>query len=87
MFIVDSADHFFVTVGQLIDNARIGGIPLIFDMRGGEVVEGVPSDAAFTVRPEQELDDTGYARRVELAGIAVDLAEVRRVTVVYPDVD
>jgi hypothetical protein len=87
VFVVDSSDHFFVMVGQLIDNARIGGIPLIFDMRGGEVVEGVPSEAAFSASPEQELDDTGYARRVQLAGIAVDLADVRRVTVIYPDVD
>ena len=85
--VVDDADHFFVMVGQLIDNARIGGIPLIFSLRGGDVVEGVPSEAAYTASPEQELDDTGYARRVELAGIAVELADIRRATVVYPGGD
>ena len=84
---MDSADHFFVMVGQLIDNARIGGIPLVFSLCGGEVVEGVPSEAAFTLEPDEELDDTGYARRVALAGIAVQLADIRRATVVHPGVD
>jgi hypothetical protein len=82
---VDNEDHFFVMVGQLIDNARIGGIALIFDLSGGEVVKGVPSQGASTQSPDDnELDHTGYARRVELDGIGVDLADVRRATVVYP---
>jgi len=84
---VENSDHFFVMAGQLIDNARIGRIPLIFSLSDGEVVEGVPSEAASPARRTTNVDDTAYARRVELAGIAVDLADVRRATVVHPDVD
>jgi len=52
-------------------------------MRGGEVVEGVPSVAAFTASPDRS-SATPATRVVKLAGIAVDLADVRRATVIYP---
>jgi hypothetical protein len=84
---VETSDHFFAMVGQLIDSARIGSIAVILDVEGGDVIQGVPSEPASSVRPVEELDDIGYARRVELAGVSVDLADVRRATVVHPGTD
>jgi hypothetical protein len=86
-FVVDSSDHFLVMVRQLVDDARIGGVPLIFGLSGGDVIEGIPSEPASAASPADELDDTGYARRVELAGVEVDLADVRRATIVHPGAD
>jgi len=84
---VETSEHFFAMVGQLIDSARIGSIAVILDVAGGDVIQGVPSEPASSVRPVEELADIGYARRVELAGVAVDLADVRRATVVHPGTD
>jgi hypothetical protein len=81
---VDLAEHYFVMVGQLIDGARIGGLAVILDMGDGDAIEGVPSRTSPTVSPAEELNDTGYARRVDLAGGSIDLADVRRATIVHP---
>jgi len=82
---MDTVEHFFVMVGQLVDEAIIGGISLTVALAGGDVVEGVPTRPASPASGEDELDDTGYARRIQLAGVSIALADVRRATVVYPD--
>jgi hypothetical protein len=82
---MDVADHFFVMVGRLVDDAVIGRIGLVVSMADGDVIEGVPTEPAGPAWGPEELDDTGYACRIELGGVTVALSDVRRVTVVYPE--
>jgi hypothetical protein len=82
---VDTVDHYYVMVGQLIDNALIGGVVIRLTMSDGTVVEGVPAEpGANPTDVAEELDDTGYARRFSIAGADVDLAEVRQAAIVRP---
>ena len=80
---LDIADHYFVMVGQLLDNALIGGVLVRLTLRDGVVVQGVPHMPAAAASV-QELDDTGYPRWVTLGGRTVDMTEVREATIVFP---
>src|SRR4051812_27553985 len=81
---VDSVDHFFVMVGQVLDDARIGGVVVRLTLHDGAVVEGVPSEPVADASRGDEIDDTGYGHRIEVAGASVDLATVRQATIVHP---
>jgi hypothetical protein len=83
--VVDLTDHYCVVIGQLLDSAFIGGLRVRLTMRNGAIVEGIPR-RPITVAPgaAEELDDSGYARHVDLAGVHVDLAEVRQAAVMHP---
>jgi hypothetical protein len=78
-------DHYGVVIGQMLDSAFIGGLRVRLTMRNGTIVEGIPA-RPVTVPPGglDELDDSGYARHVTLAGVHVDLAEVRQAAVMHP---
>src|SRR4051794_27279255 len=52
-----TAEHFFVMVGQLIDDALIGRIPLVVALAGGDVIEGVPTQPASPASGDDELND------------------------------
>ena len=81
---MDRIDHFVVMVGQILDNALIGGVRVRLTLSDGGVVEGVPILPASVVSAADEVDDTGYGRWISLAGTTVDLADVRQATIVYP---
>jgi hypothetical protein len=81
---LDTIDHFFVMVGQLLDNAKIGGVLVRLTLSDGRVVEGVPDAATLDLPLGAELYDSGYARWIGLAGSSVDLSDVRDVTIVRP---
>ena len=81
---MDTTDHFFVMVGQVLDNALTGGVRVRLTLRGGDVVEGVPAESASDVPPGEELDDSGYVRWLHLGETRVDLAEVRQATFFHP---
>jgi hypothetical protein len=81
---LDTTDHFFVMVGQVLDSALIGGVLVRLTLSDGGVVEGVPGAPASEGPPGEELDDSGYARWIRLAGTSVDLADVRQATIVRP---
>lgn len=81
---LDTTDHFFVMVGQVLDSALIGGVLVRLTLSDGSVVEGVPGAPSDAPQGE-ELDDSGYARWIRLAGTSVDLADVRQATFVHPD--
>lgn len=81
---LDTIDHFFVMVGQLLDNAKIGGVLVRLTLSDGRVVEGVPDGAMLDVLLGAELYDSGYARWIGLAGSTVDLSDVRDATIVRP---
>jgi hypothetical protein len=82
---VDNTDHYRVVIGQMLDSAFIGSLCVRLTMRNGAIVEGIPTRPA-TAAPgaADELDDTGYARHVSLAGVLVDLADVCQAAVMHP---
>jgi hypothetical protein len=77
-------EHFFVMLGELLDAARIGGVPVRLTLSDGRVIEGIPSARMDDASGAEELDDTGYARRIRLAGERVDLTEVCEAAIVRP---
>lgn len=81
---MDTIDHFFVMVGQLLDNAMIGGVLVRLTLIDGGVVEGIPAGPASDSRRRDELDDSGYVRWIDIEGRRVDLADVREATIVRP---
>ena len=81
---LDTTDHFFVMLGQVLDSALIGGVLVRLTLSDGGVVEGVPGAPTSDTSLGEELDDSGYARWIRLAGTRVDLADVRKATIVHP---
>jgi len=81
----DLRNHFFLTVGQLLDQAAIGRLRVTLELHDGDVADGVPAAAGDA--DGGELDDTGYPRRVKVGGRLVVLDSVRRATIVGPDAD
>jgi hypothetical protein len=77
----DLSSHYFVTVGQLLDQAAVGRLRVRLELSGGEVAEGVPCGSQPSA---DELDDTGYPRREAIDGRVIALDDVRRVTVFHP---
>jgi len=71
-------------VGQLLDNALIGGVLVRLTLSDGGVVEGIPLQPASDVQRGDELDDSGYVRCIDLDGRTVDLAEVHEAAILRP---
>jgi hypothetical protein len=81
---VDNTEHYCVVIGQMLDNAFIGGLRVRLTMRNGAIVEGIPTRPVTAAPGAEELDDTGYVRHFSIAGIGVELAEVRQAAVLHP---
>jgi hypothetical protein len=79
----DLSSHFYTTVGQVLDQAALGGLHVRLELSDGSVVEGVPSGSRpFT---DAELDDTGYPRHVRVDGQVIVLEWVREAAIIHPD--
>ena len=77
----DRSGHFCVTVGQLLDQAALGGFRVEVELRGGDVADGIPGACqGFGDR----LGETGYPQHFELDGVVLSLASVIRAAVVHP---
>ena len=81
---LDTTEHFFVMVGQILDSALIGGVLVRLTLSDGGVVEGVPRAPASDVSVGDELDDSVYRRWIMLEATTVDLADVRAAAIVRP---
>jgi hypothetical protein len=54
-------------------------------LSNGSVVEGIPLEpASDPARDDDQLDDTGVVRSIELSGAPVNLADVREAAIVHP---
>lgn len=80
----DRAAHFFVSVGRLCGDARIGGLVVRLTLVSGEEVVGVPAPPRETVDAD-ELDGTGYVDALAVAGVAVRLSDVVEASVAHPE--
>lgn len=81
---MEQIEHFFVMVGQLLDDAMIGAVLVRLTLSDGRVVEGVPVEPASAASRSDELDDTGYVRWIDIGGVRVELAAVRQAAIVHP---
>jgi hypothetical protein len=77
-------DHFFVMVGQILDEARIGGLIVRLTFGDGGVVEGVPAAPASSDGAGEEIDDTGYRRWISVDGRTLDMTDVCEAAIVRP---
>ena len=80
----ERVEHFFVMLGQLLDGALIGGVVVRLTLSDGSVVEGIPLAPASDLTRDDELDDSGVVRCIELSSASVDLADVRQAAIVHP---
>jgi hypothetical protein len=80
----DRVSHFFLTVGRLCEYACTGKFVVRLRLSGGDEVVGVPEPLRETEGAD-ELDTTGYADGVTIAGVAVALSDVVEASVARPD--
>jgi len=81
----ERVEHFLVMLGQLLDGALIGRVFVRLTLSNGSVVEGIPLEpASDPARDDDQLDDTGVVRSIELSGAPVNLADVREAAIVHP---
>jgi hypothetical protein len=78
----DLSSHFYVTVGQLLDQAAVGRLRVRVELADGGVADGVPMAEGRT--PDDELDDTGYPSHVQIDGKVVSLRSVVTAVVFHP---
>jgi hypothetical protein len=71
----DRVAHFFVSVGRLCGDARVGGLVVRLTLMSGEDVVGVPGPPRETAGAD-ELDGTGYADALTVDGVAVPFSDV-----------
>lgn len=76
--------HFFLSVGRLCADARIGGLRVRLTLAGGDDMVGVPEPPA-DADGDGELDAIGYADAMSVDGVAVALSDVVEATLVHPD--
>jgi hypothetical protein len=80
----DRVAHFFVSVGRLCGDARVGGLVVRLTLVSGEEVVGVPGPPRET-EGANELDGTGYADALTVDGVPVPLSEVVAASVGHPE--
>jgi hypothetical protein len=80
----DRAAQFFVSVGRLCGDARVGGLVVRLTLVSGQEVVGVPAPPRATEGAD-ELDGTGYADVLAVDGVAVPLSDVVEASVAHPE--
>jgi len=80
----DRVGHFFVSVGRLCGDARVGGLVVRLRLLSGEEVVGVPAPPRETEGAD-ELDATGYADALTVDGVPVPLSDVVEAAVAHPE--
>jgi hypothetical protein len=75
--------QFFLSVGRLCADARIGRLSVRLTLVGGEDMVGIPEPPAET-EGHGELDTIGYADALTVDGVAVALSDVVEATLVHP---
>jgi hypothetical protein len=79
----ERVSQFFLSVGRLCADAHIGRLTVRLTLVSGSEVVGVP-DPPPESEGADELDATGYADGVNIAGVAVALSDVIEASVGRP---
>jgi hypothetical protein len=80
----EQLEQFFHMLGSCLDQARVGGMPVRLALADGSKVEGVPTEPATSVGAEQDIDQTGTRRFVEVGDRVVALEHVQSYAVARP---
>jgi hypothetical protein len=80
----DRAAQFFVSVGRLCADARVGGLVVRLTLVSGEELVGVPAPPPEPAGAD-ELDATGYADALSVDGVAVPLSDVVEASIAHPE--
>lgn len=82
----DLRDHFYFLVGTACEHARTGKLPVAVITRDGRTLQGVPAPQdAGTASAAEEVDDSGFARRLEIDGDPVALDTIVELRVCLPE--
>jgi hypothetical protein len=79
----ERVSQFFLSVGRLCADARLGGLTVRLTLADGSQIAGVPEPPRET-EGSDELDAIGYADEVRVAGVAVRLSQVAEAAVSRP---
>jgi hypothetical protein len=80
----DSVAQFFVSVGKLCADARIGRLTVCLRVQDGHEWVGVPEPPPET-EADDELDSTGYRDVVSIDGVDVRLSDVLEASIRRPE--
>jgi hypothetical protein len=79
----ERVSQFYLSVGRLCADAHTGRLTVRLTLATGTEVVGVPDPPPETEGGD-ELDATGYADGVTIAGVAVALSDVIEASVSHP---
>ena len=79
----ERVSQFYLSVGRLCADARLGGLTMRITLADGTEIIGVPQPPRETEGVEQ-LDAIGYADEVTVDGVTVALSDVVAATVSRP---
>ena len=79
----ERVSQFFLSVARLCGDAHTGGLQVRLTLVSGAEIVGVPEPLP-EAEGGDELDATGYADSVTIAGVAVALSEVVEASVGHP---
>jgi hypothetical protein len=79
----DSVAQFFVSVGKLCADARLGRLTVCLRVHDGDEWIGVPEPPPET-EADDGLDQTGYRDVVWVDGVAVRLSDITEATIRRP---
>lgn len=79
----DHTAQFYVMVGAICDQARLGQIAVRFALDDGSVVEGIPASPS-PAPADAELDQTGYRCDISVGTTPIHLPAVREVAFARP---
>jgi hypothetical protein len=80
----ERVSHFFLSVGRLCGDARIGALTVRLTLVSGEEVVGVP-EPPRDAEGAEELDSIGYVDGLTVDGVTVALSDVVEASVAHPD--
>jgi hypothetical protein len=79
----DNIAQFFVSVGKLCADARLGRLTVCLKAQNGHEWIGVPEPPPET-EAEDELDQTGYRDVVSIGGVDVRLSDIVEASIRRP---
>ena len=80
----DLVAQFFVSVGKLCADARVGRLTVCLTVQDGHEWVGVPEPPPET-EADDELDSTGYRDLVSIGGVDVRLSDVLEASIRRPE--
>lgn len=81
---MDEVRQFWIGVGGVLESAFLAHSTVRVLLSDGRTVEGVPDQPRADVAPGDQLDETGMARTVDVAGTTLALQDVSEIVFIRP---